>query len=786
MLKNHLKIALRSLYKRRGFAFINIIGLSLGLWCTLLIGLWIADEYGKDRFHANGNRINQVMTNFTSDEGEIDTWGQTGYPVGEALEEEIPEIEMVVRSSGPREAILRVGEKSLGAKVVGADTGFFTVFSFPLQKGKPEECLGELKNIVLSEEMETMYFPDGNAVGKTVNLMLDEKKEPFLVTGVFKKISVQSTFQFDAVVPLDNFLPMNNKSWGNTWVQTFLLTNKNADLKQLERKLKDIPERIGGDTYRTLSLQSFENRYLYSKFENGQVVGGRIDYVVLFGLIAIFTLLIACFNFINLTTAWAVKRSKEVGIKKVLGAGKRSLLGQFFVESVILVFFSVVLAILLAYATMPLFNAITEKSLTIDLAEPRFYGLVGVIAIATVLLSGVYPAFSMASFKSTAALQEKLKGSKGEALLRKGLVVFQFMLCMAMITGTLVVYLQLDYIQNKNLGLDKENIVYMPMDGETMQQSEALKAELANFSGIKEVSSSGSNFIEMGGTTSDPVWEGRVADDGVKWFSILDVDFELLEMLNIDVMEGRSFSKEFATDTLNYMVNEEAVKLMGVEEPIGKSMSFWGEEGGKIVGVVKNFHFSSLHNPITPMIMRCRPSSTWLFYVKTRPGRAQDVIAHMQKVHQQFSGLPFTYHFLDDTIEKGYRDEQKVQQLASIFTALAIVISCLGLFGLAMFTANQRIKEVAVRKVLGANIGVLFRLLSKDFIKLVGIALLVAVPISWYVMNGWIQSFAFHITLEWWVFVVAGAILSMIALLSVSYQTLKVAHTNPSKSLRTE
>ncbi len=786
MLKNHFKIAIRSLSKRRGFALINIVGLSLGLWCTLLIGLWIADELDKDAFHANGNQISQVMTNFQAEEGPISTWNGTGYPVGGALAEHMPEVEKMVRKAGPRESVMKVGEKTIGARVIGADTEFFKLFSFPLKEGSSNNCLNGLKNIVLSEEKANLYFPNGNALGKSVNLKLDETAEPFLVTGIFEELPQASTIQFDAVVPLDNFLPMNNKSWGNAWVQTFVLHKENANLEQLGLKIKDVPESIGGDTYRTLSLQPFEDRYLYSKFENGQAVGGRIDYVILFGIIAVFTLLIACFNFINLTTALSIKRSKEVGIKKVLGAGKGSLLGQFFVESVVLVLFSVLVAVLLAFISMPMFNTITEKALSLDLSEPRFYGILGIIAIATVLLSGIYPAFSMASFKSTDALHKKLQGSKGETVLRKGLVVFQFFLCMAMITGTLVVYLQLDYIQNKNLGLDKENILYMPMDGETMPQSRALKAELANFSGIKDVSSAGSNFIDMGGTTQDPIWEGRVDGDGVKSFSIVTVDFKLLEMLNIELKQGRSFSPEFATDTLNYLVNEEAAKLMNVDNPIGKSMSFWGDEGGRIVGVVKNFHFTSLHNPITPMIIRCRPAETWLSYVKTMPGRTQDAIAHMEKVHRQFSSLPFTYHFLDEAIEKGYRDEQKVQQLSGIFAALAIMISCLGLFGLAMFTANQRIKEIAVRKVLGANISGLFRLLSKDFIKLVGVALLIAVPVSWYVMNDWIQSFAFHITIQWWMFVLAGAILLFIALLTVSYQTLKIATTNPAKSLRTE
>ena len=786
MFKNHIKTAFRGLGKRKGFALINIIGLSLGIWCTLLISLWIDDEFDKDNFHANGNRISQVMTRVDSSQDADNTWDGTGYPVAEAFSSQIPEIEAAVRITGTRESNLKLGEKLTKIQVIGADNGFFPLFTFPLKEGHTDHSLKDLKSIVISETLAANYFPGGNVLGQTINLTLDEKPEAFLVSGVFEKIPHQSTIQFDAVVPLDNFLPMNNKSWGNTWVKTYILRAENADMALLAEKVQYIPEKMGDDKWRTLLLQPLKDRYLYSKFENGKPVGGRIDYVILFGIIALFTLLIACSNFINLTTAWAIKRAKEVGIKKVLGAGKGLLLGQFFVESAVLVGISVLFAVVLAIFSMPMFNTIAEKELSIDFYNTQFYGILLMIAMGTVLLSGVYPAFSLSSYKGINALKEKLQVDKNEIRLRKGLVVFQFFLCMMMITGTMVVYFQLRYIQNKDLGLDKENIIYLPMDQETYMHSQAMKTELANFAGIQQVSSAGSNFIDMGGTTSDPIWEGMSPDQGQNWFSILDVDFELLDMLDISIKEGRNFSPDFATDTLNYIVNEAAAKVMGLEEPIGKSLSFWGEEGGKIVGIVHDFHFTSLHNPITPMIIRCRPANTYLFYLKTMAGKTTDAIAHMKTVQEKFSGLQMEYHFLDEAIENGYKDEQKVQQLAGIFAALAIIISCLGLFGLVMFTANRRIKEIAVRKVLGANIAGLFQLLSKDFIKLVGVALLIAIPLSWYLMNDWIQGFAFHIDIQWWMFVVSGVILLIIALLTVSYQTLKVATTNPAKSLRTE
>ncbi|WP_276391010.1 ABC transporter permease [Eudoraea chungangensis] len=779
-------MAFRSLQKRKGFTLINVLGLSLGIWCTLLISLWILDEYDKDNFHDKGDRISQVLTRVSSPGDSDNIWDGTGYPVAEALSTEIPEIESVVRITANREANLKLGDKIFKLKVRGADKGFFNIFSFPLKEGNKDFCLDNLKSIVLSEKLATRYFPQGNALGKVVSLNLNRHAEAYRVSGIFNEIPEQSTVQFDAVIPLDNFLPMNNKSWGNTWVKTFILQKENTETILLNQKIRDIPQRIGDDQWRTLVLQPFKDRYLYSKFENGKVVGGRIDYVILFGIIAVFTLLIACFNFINLTTAAAIKRSKEVGIKKVIGAGKRPLLGQFFVESTMLVCISVILAMALTINSIPFFNALTEKTLTLNFSNLNLYLVFGAITIGTILCSGIYPALSLASFKSTEALMQKLQVNTNELRLRKGLVVLQFFLCMVMITATMVVYLQLEYIQDKNLGIAKENIFYMEMDLESYAHSQSIKNELLSFSGIKEVSTAGGNFIEMNGTTSDPVWEGMTPDTGQKWFSILDVDFGLLEMLNISIKEGRNFSEDYSRDTLNFIINEEAVRVMKIKDPLGKSLSFWGEEGGRIIGVVKDFHFTSLHNPITPLIIRCRPKETYLFYLKSTAGKTKEAIAHMGKVHRQFSSLPMNYHFLDSVIEMAYKDEEKVQSLAIFFAVLTIVISCLGLFGLAMFSTQQRIKEIAVRKVLGANIIGLFEMLSKDFIKLVFIALCLAIPLSWYFLNNWIQSFAFHIHMQWWIFVLAGIILIGISLITVSYQTLKVAHTNPVKSLRKE
>lgn len=788
MLKNHFKTALRSLQKRKGFALINIIGLSLGIWCTLMISLWVMDEFAQDSFHENGDNIYQVLRHQPAEDGSIVTAEDTAYPIADALIAQTPEIKEQTRVTYPRTTAVNISEKMTEVQMIAADPSFFGIFSFPLKEGNSKTCLQDLQNIVISEELAYNFFPEGNVVGKTIEIIFDEVVAPFTVSGVFERLPEQSSLQFDVVIQIENYLPFNSvyMSWGNSWMKTYVSLDDQASIVTVNQKVETLPKEMADVDWFTLYLQPFQDRYLYSKFENGRAQGGRIDYVILFLVIAVFTLLIACFNFINLTTAWSIKRSKEVGIRKVLGAGKRSLLTQFVLESVLLVFVAIAFAVLLAIISISEFNTIAAKNLFVNFNDPRLYGILGLIAFLTVLLSGIYPALLLSSFNAKNALQGKLKANLGPTVLRKGLVVVQFGLSMILVAGTLVVYFQLNFIQNKNLGLDKENVLIMPMDINIWKHGKAVISELAKFPNIKEVSASSGNFIESIGISGDPVWEGKNPNASNPGFAVLDVDFGLIEMLNIDVVKGRSFKPTFATDTLNYLVNEKAARVMGLENPLEKSLKFWGEEGGKIIGVVKDFHFTSLHNPIDPMIVRCRPKEPELIYVKALPGKIKETIAQMQVVHEQFSSLPFNYSFLDQTIKQGYEQEQRIQQLASIFAVLAIFISCLGLFGLAAFTVNQRTREIAVRKVLGANIMSLFNMLSKDFIKLIGMAILIAFPITWYAMNDWIQGFAYRIDIGWWMFAIAGLAVILIALLTVTYQTLKAAKANPSKSLRTE
>ena len=787
MFKNYIKIAWRSLNKRKGFALINIVGLALGIWCSFMIVLWVTDEFKQDDFHEEGTRIYQLLQNNIGQNGELQTMENTAYPIGDVLMNQFPEIEEMTRIAGPHQWELNISGELAQAEIAATDPSFFNIFSFSLKEGNSESCLLDLNSIVISQELADNYFPEGNVMGKTLDLIVDENKVAFKISGIFAKIPKHSSLQFDAVIPIDNYLPFNTHydNWANSWLTTYVLLEEGVLMGGVNQKISDLPKKMADADWFKLFLQPFQDRYLYSKFENGAVTGGRIDYVKLFLIIAGFTLLIACFNFINLTTAWSARRSKEVGIKKVMGANKRSLIAQFFMESVILVLISVGLAVVLAKISMPMFNEIAQKDITIDFFDPYLYLTLIALVSITALFSGIYPALFLSSLNPIKALKGKIKGNVGQVVLRKGLVITQFFLCMVMVVGTIVVYLQLRFIQNKNLGLDRENVIYVPMDTETYKRAKSFRAELAKYPSIKNVSSSNAQFIDNMGRTGDPVWEGKNPETS-PGFAIIDVDYDFLEMMGISLIKGRYFSSGYSMDSLNYVINEAAAKVMDLEDPIGKSLSFWGDDGGKIIGVAKDFHFASLYSTIDPMIIRCRPSGTEFFYVKAEANKTKEAIAGLEQVHQQFSSLPFNYHFLNETLKKVYDAEQKVEKLGGIFAVLAIFISCLGLFGLAAFTVNQRTKEVAMRKVLGASVTGLFNMMSKDFIKLILIALLAALPISWYVMNNWIQGFAFHINMSWWVFALSGLIVLLIALFTISYHTLKAAKTNPVKSLRTE
>ena len=524
--------------------------------------------------------------------------------------------------------------------------------------------------------------------------------------------------------------------------------------------------------------------YLFGDFKSGKQNGGRIQYVRLFSVIACFVLVIACINFMNLTTARYTRRIKEVGIRKVNGAGRKALITQFLGEAVLLTLIAVLIGLVMAEILLPSFNTLTSKTLEIDYRNPLFMSALISVTLLTGFVSGSYPALFLSSFKPVNILRSSVLRASGANTLRKSLVVFQFALAILLIIGTIVVYEQIQFIKNKNIGLDKENLIIMNLNGDVYKHLDSFQEQLIQSDGIMSVTSTGDNPIEIDGSSGDLNWPGKAPDQGVS-ISATWVGYDYIKTIGVPLLAGRDFSKTMA-DSASYIVNESAVRLMNLKDPVGAKVSFWNGEG-RIIGVVKDFHLHSLHEPITPLILTLQPLNSSLVLIRTEAGKAPDAIASLKKIYRQFnSAFPLEYTFMDETYAKRYKSEMIIGKLVNVFALIAILISCLGLFGLATFTAEQRTKEIGVRKVLGASLMGIITLLSKDYLKLVIIAFLIICPIAYYVVDEWLQQFAYHISISWWFFIVTGILSFMIALITISVQTIRAASANPTDSLRSE
>jgi ABC-type antimicrobial peptide transport system permease subunit len=537
-------------------------------------------------------------------------------------------------------------------------------------------------------------------------------------------------------------------------------------------------------TTTTTFLFPYQDYYLHSKFTNGKPDGGRIEYVRLFTIVAIFLMVIACINFMNLATARSAKRAKEVGIRKVVGAERSYLVGQFVGEAVLMALMSIVIAVLLTQLLLPAFNTLTEKHIAIQYGNPVYWLTLLGLALLTGVVAGSYPALFLSSLQPVKVLKGSLRFKAGAVFLRQGLVVFQFALSLLLIIGTLIAGRQVDFIRTKNLGLDRENVVYMSLEGDLPKRFESFRAELLRSPGIQSVSSSGNDPMAIGNSTIGVEWKGKAENDKTL-FTQMTVSYDFLKTMKIKLLNGREFSKSIVTDSTNYIVNEEAARRMGMKEPVGQDLKFWGKSG-KIVGLIKNFHLNSLRVAIEPLILRL-DSTNYTLLVRTYPGQTERALKSMERLAKQFNpAYPFAYRFADESFREQYKSETLVGKLANYFAVIAIFIACLGLFGLAMFTAEQRTKEIGVRKVLGASVPSIVALLSKDFLKLVLIAIIIASPLAWWAMHNWLSDFAYRVDIEWWVFALAGLVAVAIAQLTVSFQSIKAALMDPVKSLRSE
>jgi ABC-type antimicrobial peptide transport system permease subunit len=790
MLSNYIKIARRNAMLYKGYTLLNLLGLITGITSSLLILLWVNDEVSVDKFHTNGEQIYQLFRNMNQSAGNVTTVPSIPKPASDLMRAEYPEIDQIALLSWSMDRGFGKGEKKVNEEGRFASPSFLEVFTFPLIIGDQSTALNDINSVVLSESLAEKHFGEqwrNQALGKT--LLLEDKQE-MVVTGVFEDIGTNSTLDFDWIMPATQFINENDwvEDWGNGSFSVYFTVDSEQKATivadRIVNAIKDHTVGAGNAGDETLIINKFTDTYLYSNFENGKVNGGRIEYVRIMTLVAFLILMIACINFMNLTTARADRRSKEVGLRKAMGAQKASISIQFFIEAFIFATIAVVLSVLMAVLILPFFNQLVDKSLFFDFELLQTWGVFIGLIVGVGLISGSYPAFVLPAFNIIKSLKGGTNNTKGSAFVRKGLVVFQFSISILLIIGTTIIYQQLQFVLNKDIGLDKENLVDVRIESDSVQQIDAYKTELLKLAQVKAVSATSGNPVSYGRSTSSANWEGKDPAAGYE-INVMLSDKDFIPTMGMKMTAGRSFSADFA-DSTNFIINEVAAQLMGFDNPVGKSLSFWGING-QIIGVVKNFHMRNLHEPIAPVIISCYDYSRSSNLMIRIQGDISQAIEQVEVVtNALYPGMGFQYRFADELLEKSYESEMTVNKLVNIFALISIIISCLGLFGLSAFTAEQRSKEVGVRKVLGSSELEIVLLLSKDYGKLIFIAFLVAIPFGYYITQDWLNNFEFRMAIQPQVFVYAGLISLLIGAITVSFKSYQAAVVSPVQSLKSD
>ncbi|MEO6328457.1 MAG: ABC transporter permease [Ginsengibacter sp.] len=792
MIKNYFKIAVRNLWRSKGFSFINISGLAIGMAAAILILLWIQNEVSYDQFHKNKDRIYEIW-NRVAFNGEISCDNGVSAPLARVLEEDLPEVERAVRLLSNNSVLFSAGDRKLIKYGNMVDTGFLQMFSFPLVEGDAATALNDLHSIVLTEKATKSLFGNDNAIGKVVRL---KNEGDFTVTGIVKDLPNNTSFDFEFLISIANkkYGVGQDLGWNDNSTPTYVLLKPNANYASIAPKIKGLKQKYSDDAKRMkweLFLYPVSRWRLYSSFTNGvEDYGGRITFIKLFGIIAAFILLIACINFMNLSTARSEKRAKEVGIRKVVGARKSSLIIQFIGESVFIALLAGVVAIFIVEVSLPAYNQLTEKKLFIDFANSyTWIAFIGFILFIG-LLAGSYPAFFLSSFRPVKVLKGTFKKANALVTPRKALVIMQFTFAIILIVCTIIIKQQIDYARERETGYDKENLVYQFMTGEIPKNYTLIKNELLTSGIAKSITKTNSPLTERWSDGWGQNWEGKDPNDNTSFDRYL-ADEGLGVTAGLQFIQGRDFDLEkFSTDSTGLIVNESALKIMKFKEPIGKRVSDLGIDW-HIVGVIKDFILTNPYEPTRPLLICGAKSSFMSFNVMQIKLNGNNSTAdNLKKAATIFKKYnpeyPFEYKFVDEAYAQKFDNEQRQGTLAALFAGLTIFISCLGLFGLATYMAEARIKEIGVRKVLGASVTGIAALLSKDFVKLIIIAIVIASPIAWWAMNKWLEEYTYRIAISWWIFLSAGLIAIAIALLTVSSQAIKAAIANPVKSLRTE
>lgn len=787
MFKNYLKTTFRNLWKNKGYTFLNIFGLGIGIACAALIFLWVEDEINFNDYFSNQENLYKIKDSQTYD-GTTFTFDATPGPLAAGIKNDIPGIKRTARSNqGTVSFLFSLDDKNIYEQGNYVDSTFFSIFHLKFLKGNGANPFPQLYSIIITQKMAEKFFNSIDVVGKTLKV---NNKQEYAIAGVIEDLPENVSFKFEWLAPFKILEEQESwlQSWGNNGIATYVETEPNANIKAINKKLYNyVSTKTNDNAVAKMSIYPIKRWHLYDSFQNGKEVEGRIKYVHLFSLIAWIILIIACINFMNLSTARSEQRAREVGIRKVLGAGKRKLVTQFIGESLIMALIAACIAVALISLSLPAFNSLVEKQLTLNLLNPvHFFGLLS-IALICGLIAGSYPAFYLSSFNPITVLKGlRIKTSVSAGFIRKGLVILQFSISIILIISTILIYQQIHHVKNRDLGYNKENLVYLQLKGNMKQHFNAIKNDLLQTGVVKNASLSNNMVLQLGSNTGDFQWEGKDPNKQVL-ITVEGVSPEYISTMGMHLIAGRNFYPDIQSDSNNIIINQTMARLLKKKNVTGTIMTHDGTNY-TIIGIVNDFIYNDMYSPSSPLIMYSDTSN--VNYLTMRLTASNNLPTSISKIETVIKknnpGFPFEYKFVDAQFDQLFKTETLIGKLATVFAILAIFISCLGLFGLAAYTAERRTKEIGIRKVLGASAKGLAGLLSIDFLKLVALSCLIAFPIAWWMMNDWLQSYAYRIKISWTIFLVAGSLALFIALLTISFQAIKAAMANPVESLGSE
>lgn len=784
MLRNYIQVAFRYFIRYRGYSLLNVVGLSIGLTSAMLILLWVHDELTFDTHFPDRERIFRIMENQTYSDGETYTFAATPGPLAEALITEIPEIQLACRTTWFDRLLLSNNTDSYYELGFYADSTIFSLFGFPMLQGDPDSPLPDDKSISISKKMATKYFGKEACVGKVLRI---GKDFDVTITSVFADHPENSQFKFDFILPFSVYLKNNSwlDNWGSNAIQTYVKLTDARYERKVNQMLKGFINKHDNNAIAEPFLFPVKDWRLRGAFREGHQVGGRIVYVQTFFFIALFLIIIACINFMNMATARASLRTKEVGIRKTVGAQKWNLVLQFMSEAFLNVAAALILSILSTQLLIPFFNTLTGKEIVLDFGNPYGWIIIAAIFFFTGLLSGSYPAFFLSSFKPVLVLKGNSLRTQRGAFIRKHLVVFQFVLSIILISGATIIFNQIEYVRTKNLGFDRANIITFSKTQELVSNTRAFMNDMLQSPHVRAIAMADQNPMNIGSSNGGAKWPGMTPGEDIL-FQVINCDHNFIPAMGFEIIQGRNFSPDRPADSVAFLISQESANRMGLTNPIGLTLDFYGQKG-EIIGVVKDFHSWSFQHGLQPVVFVLGDKPWQRFYLKYEPEKTTEVIDLLTDTYKKYEQVfPLEYKFLDDEFEAMYRSEMTLGKLALYFTCVAILISSIGLFGLASFVMERRTKEIGIRKVMGASVGSIIQLVGMEFIKLVLMAVGIGCPIAYYIMKGYLNQYAFHVELRIADFITAALLLMTISITTVLYQVITASTTNPVSSLRNE